>query len=487
MGGLKLNGQLSDKIIMKTFKISFILVFIHLLQSCSHGPVHESAYIARDIASANSMSCQELAHSILKGKDETAESFVPSAPKSESDVTVAVLKKNGLLKSKDKFLILEQPSVSWFNKMRKSAISHLQSWNKNRYPIFYTSDNENFVIVGKSIDDLLERKASGNLDADDAKALKKVLDQVSMFENYESDLAKIIDERASLQYNLEVIKKMKLDTNPIDIKITIKKATGEESEVITFRKEDKNRKIVIDRLKKQLKELDGKLFKSGRIEERVIKQAYLKDILTIYHREVEYAVKNAKDSIPGLDELYKRLDKILTTTSFSPSTYGVFKMDHKLFKAELANFTKFDSAVRKVSAGKEKIKDSVQGFVSRKNTKADAQADAQNMGFLENIYVSVSNLTVADLTRYGIVGAIGFGTSQYLFLDNAEITNQNDVPSVQDATGEVQDGPLANRDEILQGETEDHTQRLQNTKDLHRSYLGSKYDEYQQKVMELFK
>ena len=474
---------------MKTLKLSLLILFVHSIQSCSRAPV-KTAYessagniASREIASAGNASCQELASSILKGKDGAVESFVPVVQKNEQEVAVAVLKKNGLLKRKDKFLILEQPSVGWFNKVRKSAISHLQSWNKNRYPIFYTSDNENFVIIGKGIDDLLERKASGNLDAEDTKVLKQVYDQITMFENYESDLAKIIDERASLQYNLEVIKKMKLDTNPIDIKITIKKATGEESEVITFRKEDKNRKIVIDKLKKQLKELDGKLFKHGRIEERVIKQAFLKDILTIYHREVEYAFKNAQTPIPELEDLYKRLDKILTTSSMAPSTYGVFRMDHKLFKAELANFTKFDSAVRKVSSGKEKIKDSVQGFIGRKN-KAE---DDKNMGFLENIYVSVSNLTVADLTRYGIVGAIGFGTSQYLFIDSTEITNENDVPSVQDANGEVQDAPQFDRDEILQGETEDHTQQLQNTKNLHRSYLGSKYDDFQNKIQELFK
>ena len=471
---------------MKTLKIIFIIFFIYSIQGCSRAPVVDKPITSREIASVDGLSCQELTSAILKANDSKVESFIPTAAvKSEEEVTITALKKNGLLKKKDKFLILEQPVLGWFNKVRKSAISHLQSWNKNRYPIFYTSDNENFVILGKSIDDLLERKASGNLDADDTKALKQIFDQITMFENYESDLAKIIDERASLQYNLEVIKKMKLDKNPIDIKITIKKATGDESEVITFRKEDKNRKIVIDKLKKQLKELDGKLFQHGRIEERVIKQAFLQDILTIYHREVEYAVKNAKEPIPELEELYKRLDNILTTKSFNPSSYGVFKMDHQLFKAELANYTKFDTAVRKVSASKEKVKESLQGFVGRKKTKTDVD-EQDNVGFLENIYVSVSNLTVADLTRYGIVGAIGFGTSQYLFLDNSEITNQNDVPSVQDAIGEVQDGPKVSRDEILQGETVDHTQQLQNTKDLKRSYIESKYDEYQKKVMELF-
>lgn len=472
---------------MKNVKIIFALTLTSSLYSCSHSTVkpeeyvHHSSY--RDIASSDSLSCQELASSILRGKLEGVGSFIPKIEKTDATEVISVLKKNGLLKKKDKFLILEQPPVGWFNKVRKSAISHLQSWNKNRYPIFYTSDNENFAIIGKSIDDLLERKASGNLDPDDTKILKQVLDQISMFENYESDLAKIIDERASLQYNLEVLKKLKLDSNPIDIKITIKKSTGEESEVLTFRKEDRNKKLAIDNLKRQLKELDGKLFKNGRIEERVIKQAFLKDILTIYHREVEYSVKNAKTSIAELDEVYKRLDGILKNSSLAPSTYGVFRMDHSLFKAELANFTKFDSAVRKVSASKDKIKDSVQGFVGRKNKPQDEQ----NMGFLENIYVSVSNLTVADLTRYGIVGAIGFGTSQYLFIDGTEIINQNDVPTVGDASGEVQDAPKFSRDEILQGETEDHTQQLQNTKNLQRSYIESKYDEYQQKIVELFK
>ncbi len=469
---------------MKTLKITLLIILVHSIQSCSHAPVEEKYSGSREIASANNLSCQELANSILKNKSESVESFVSTTTlKAESDETIAVLKKNGLLKKKDKFLILEQPPIAWFNKVRKSAISHLQSWNKNRYPIFYTSDNENFAIIGKSIDDLLERKATGNLDAEDTKTLKQVYDQVVMFENYESDITKIIDERASLQYNIEVLKKLKLDTNPIDIKITIKKASGEESEVITFRKEDRNKKLVIGDLKRQLKELDGRLFKNGRIEERVIKQAFLEDILTIYHREVEYAVKNAKNPIAELDELYKRLDLNLKKKAIGPSSYGVFRMDHSLFKAELANFTKFDVAVRKVSSSKEKIKDSVQGFVGRKN-KAQ---DDNNMGFLENIYVSVSNLTVADLTRYGVVAAVGFGTSQYLFLDSAEITNQNDVPHVGDAEAEVQSGPTFSRDEILQGETEDHTKQLQNTQALERSYVESKYYEYQQKIIELFK
>lgn len=467
------------------------VILIISIQSCSHAPkepgvsLMDARHSTRAIASLDTMSCSDLVTSILKGPNVPVEKFIAEAPADSPTVTIAMLKKNKLLKTKDKFLVLEQPSVGWFNKVRKSAIAHLQSWNKNRYPIFYTSDDNNFAVVGKSIDDLLERNASGSLDADDTKTLKDVYGQITMFEKYEADIAKIIDERASLQYNIEVLKKLKLDTNPIDIKITIKKSTGDESEVITFRKEDRNRKIVLDKLNKQLKELDGKLFKNGRIEERVIKQAFLKDILTIYHREVEYAFKNTEKPNAELEKLYQRLTRNLENNSFNPSTYGVFKMDHQLFKSELARFTKTDTAVRKVSATKERVKDSVQGFLGR--NKSDTDTNEKREGFLKNIYVSVSNLTVADLTRYGIVAAVGFGASQYLFLDGTEITNEDSVDSVPRGDEEVQDVPEVNRDEILQGEVEDHTEQLENTDKLSRAYVASKFNQYQKQIAELFK
>jgi hypothetical protein len=353
------------------------------------------------------------------------------------------------------------------------------------------TDDNNIQKIGAQLPELLEKKFSNSLSEEESKIFDSAMAQVEMFSRYQKDIEALIDERVSLQYNIEVLKKLKLDDKPMDVKIVIKRAEGETEEIVTIRKEDKNKSLVIDKLKKQLKEINGKVFRFGKIEERVVKQAYLKDILTIYHREVEYAHKNGLHASDDLAKLYERLDLALVESDFIPSSYGVYRVDKQVLRAEFMMFTGLDKGVVKVTATKDKIKSGFKSFF----TPRSAAADTEKMGFFESMYTSVTNMTVADLTKYGLTAAVGFGASQYLMVDK-QGTDVTAVPTevtevTPEEAGVVVPNPnnevSGNHQKLVSTRAKTHAEQLANTNKVEESYIASKYHMVQDKISELFK
>jgi hypothetical protein len=391
--------------------------------------------------------------------------------------------KKGILKRKDKFLLLEHPSIDWINKVRKSFITNLKSWNKNRYPVFYFGKEIDFEKRGKAIAELIEKKSAGTASEEEKNLLEQILGEIKTFSSYQAEVDAIIKERISLQYNIEMLKKIKLDKEAVDVKVTIEKASGNVSEVITLRKEDKNKGLAIHKLKKDLKELNGKIFRHGRIEERVIRQAMLKDVVTIYHREVEHAIKNNVHKTVELEKLYTSLNIYLRNSDFEPSSYGVFKIDRKVLHDELMLFTKLDKVTVRVNIATDKVKASFGSFFKNRN----AGTDEEKVGFFKNMYLSVSNMTVSDMTKYGIVAGVGFGTSHYFFLgiDNNDSDN-GDGPNVEEIT--VED--LKNETEVVGPEVinnpETHEERVLNTEAKNESYLRVQYKNIELFISNLF-
>lgn len=480
---------------MKKSKFITFFILLAVISGCSTTQIPRVDPIADTITGIHERlpaseqdSCKALANNIIN-KDGNASKIADDASPEAS--AIKKLQEKGLLKFKDRFLILNTPGRDWINSVRKNFISHLKKWNKNRYPIFYMTDDNNIQKIGAQLPELLEKKLNNSLTEDESKIFDSAMAQVEMFSRYQKDIESLIDERVSLQYNIEVLKKLKLDEKPMDIKIVIKRADGDTEEIVTLRKEDKNKSLVIDKLKKQLKEINGKVFRFGKIEERVIKQAYLKDIVTIYHREIEYAHKNGLHASDDLAKLYERLDQALVNSDFVPSSYGVYRVDRQVLRAEFMMFTGLDKGVVKVTATKDKIKSGFKSFF----TSNSAGTDTEKMGFFQSIYTSITNMTVADLTKYGLTAAVGFGASQYLMVDK----NATDVTAVPTEVTEVtpeqagvvvpdpNNGAVAtDHQKLVSTKSNSHVEQLAQTNKVEESYIASKYHMVQDKISELF-
>lgn len=467
---------------MKTSKIYILtaLLFVYSCSSVKDQKDKVDLWIDR-IPASESKSCSTLIEAFFETSSGKV-SIKGSLDIKADDVTNIMLKK-GILKRKENFLLLEHPSIDWINKVRKSFITNLKSWNKNRYPVFYFGKEIDFEKRGRSIASLLEKKIAGTANEEEKVLLDQILNEVKSFSTYQNEIDAIIKERISLQYNIDMLKKIKLDKEAVDVKVTLAKASGDVTEIITLRKEDKNKGLAIHKLKQQLKELNGKIFRHGKVEERVIRQAMLKDIVTIYHREIEHAIKNNINRTAELDNLYSSLSAFLKNSDFEPSSYGVFRVDRKVLQDELMMFTKLDRASIKISVATDKVKASFGSFFRNRN----AGTDEEKVGFFKNMYLSVSNMTVGDMTKYGIVAGVGFGTSHYFFLgiDNKNEDN-GDGPSVEEITVEDLKSETEENGPQVINNPETHEERISNTEAKNESYLKIQYKNIEMFISNLF-
>jgi hypothetical protein len=185
-----------------------------------------------------------------------------------------------------------------------------------------------------------------------------------------------------------------------------------KSEIISLRKEDKNLKFTINKLKAEMKELDGTLIKNGRIKDRIIRQAMLLDMLNILHRELEYTVKNA--ATPS-DEVIKELEKLsllIKNSDYSPTSYGVYKINHKIFIRELLATSKLDVLYTKIKEPLIKLKTFAFDYFKNKA----AGTDEEKIGIFKKMYLKITSITAKQASIGGGSLAIaGFGFERYFW------------------------------------------------------------------------
>jgi len=198
-----------------------------------------------------------------------------------------------------------------------------------------------------------------------------------------------------------------------------------------MRKEDGNLKATINKLKLEMRELDGTLATNGRIKDRIIRQAMLLDMLTILHREMEYVVKNTPaPNQEMLDEL-KKLTLVIKDSELSPSTYGIYKIEDKVFIRELIALSKLDKAYDKIKDPLNKLKMVLTDYFKNKN----AGTDKEKVGFLKRIYAKITSITPKQAVIGGGSTVIaGIGAERYFALngdpDETEISpSSNEVES----------------------------------------------------------
>ncbi len=403
----------TDKFCMN-YKASTILFMALTIASCSTMKPVEYIYERTPAAEDN---CIDMTKSFFLKENY------------QSDLEKALVEKK-LITFTNKFVTIEHPRLNWINRARASLNQSIKNWNNNKYPAFYIFDDEDIITHAKNyyktIDSMVTPETAVAKDA--TANLEMVSGWMKSFESYQKDIDQLLEERISLQYNLSLLKKLKLKKDEVrDIKITIKKNGHFVEEIITVRKSDKDLDYQIKRFKAEIKEMDGTLLKNGKIKERVIRQAMLNDILTILQREFEYALKNSP--APN-EELVKELDKInllLKNSDFKPTTYGVYRVTNKVFIRELIALSKMDVAYKKfVETPVLKFKEVVDAFIRNRPPKGEVNPnEPEKIGIFKKIYTKITNITPKQAaTGAGVAAVAGLGYQRYFWVGKGTVEEQ---------------------------------------------------------------
>lgn len=420
---------------MKLYLLTFICL---LLTSCGS--------LTRSPAEAPATNCTELAKNIFM-----SETY-------EADLNQA-LKARKLITFKEKIIQLQYPRIEWINKAKKSLNNSLRNWNNNRYPAFYLFNDEEVLPLIKRYSENLKKILMNTLPLDDeetTKAYVVITDWAKAFENYKSEMDQLLEERISLQYNLNLLKKVKLSPNESkDIQLTIKRSGELKSEIITLRKDDKNLGLTINKLKAEIADLDGGFIKNGKIKDRIIRQAMLLDLLTVLQREVESNVKNT----PAPNELVlKELEKInmlIKNSEYAPSTFGVYKMTDKVFIRELITTSKLDVAYAKIKDPLIKVKNVLSNYF--KNKKAGS--DEEKIGFFKRIYAKISSVNAKQASIGGgslVIAGIGF--DRYFSFKNKSSTEIKVPTSTEVVDTKVNETIESKQPEVIQSTSAETTE-----------------------------
>lgn len=405
--------------------------------SCSSIPTIPTVEMSPDRAPAEAATCTEMIKRFFKDKPEKT--------------LDQILVEKKLITFTEKKAQIHYPRLEWINRVKKSFNTSLRNWNNNRYPSFYLFNKEDIVPTAKKYAENLEKIHTNTDPIDDQTITKAFLDVnewTKSYKNYASELDQLIEERISLQYNVSLLKKMKIkEGETTDVELIIKRNGILKKEIITLRKEDRNLKATINKLKSEMKDLDGSLLSKGRIKERIVRQAMLNDMLTILHREIEYVIKNSP--APG-EEMIKELDglsALLKQNELLPSTYGIYKIENKVFIREALTASKLEKVYAKIKNPVETLTSVLSNYFKNRN----AGTDAEKIGFFKRMYAKITSITPKQAAiGGGTVVALGIGYERYFAIsssDTKEITEKN-------PTNEI--GP----DDIAHQEQLDETEKV---------------------------
>lgn len=385
-----------------------LFIIISALAICSSCSTLQAPKSYDRAPAESGSSCQELAQNLFLKENY------------QKDLQQSLVDKK-LITFTNKFVTVQHPRLDWINRARASLNRSIKNWNNNKYPAFYIFHDEDIVTEAKRYFKTVHSMVASDVDVapEASKNLELVNGWMKSFENYQQDVDHLLDERISLQYNLSLLKKLKLKDDEVrDIKLTFKKNGQLVEEIVTLRKSDKDLQYQIKKLKTEIKNLDGTLFSNGKIKDRVIRQAMLADILTILQREFEYAVKNTSTPDP---ELIKELDKInalIKNSKFQPSTYGVYRITNQVFLRELAALSKLDVAYKKfIETPALKLKEIVNAFIQNRPVKNAANPkEAEKIGFFKRVYAKITSITPKQAaTGAGVVAVAGLGIERYFW------------------------------------------------------------------------
>lgn len=444
-------------------KYSKLIILSYILTSCSHTPYNEGAI--REIAQEEN--CKEL---LQKVYDRDVGNL---------ELNIA-LEERKLLSFKDKMFIIKQPSIEWYLNAKKGLTTLIKSWNKNRYPLFYLDSSDEIVPLAKSYADLLTEEMAGPLSEESRKKMDIINDWIESYKAYQSQLDHLLEERISYQYNIKVLKQLRIKKDEaVDIKLNFKIDGKNVTQVVTVRKEDRNLSFLISELEKKIAEFDGSSTQFGKIQERVIKQAIAGDVLTILQRELEFSVKNSNQNAEELAKKLIELNAILKDETLNASTYGVHKVVNHVFRKEVSELLHINSPFKKIRDmnhfmirnqiekvfGK-KVKDGEALVQEVKKAEKDAvklvsKAELNKDGPLKKLYSKIGTFTPYQKFMVSTkLSVIGYGAYRYFIVKKGSTV---EVTGVDGSAVPVEGSPSTEVDTTTATEIKDHETAIEIT------------------------
>lgn len=362
----------------------------------------------------------------------------------------AALAEKKLITFSNKFVTVQHPKMDWINRMRISLNKSLRNWNNNRYPSFYMLSDEDIVPTARGYYDSLEKILTEQLPLTKEQTENQALINawIKSYEDYNADVDKLLEERISLQYNLTLLKKLKMKEESRDIKLMIKRDGKMTEEIFTLRKEDKNLGHLVHKLKGEIAELDGTLLRNGKIKDRIIRQAMLQDILTILHRELEHAIKNGQNVPEQMTKELEKLEALIKNPEFKPTTYGIYRVTNKQFMSEVYRLSKLNLVVEKVKEPITAMKNIFANFLQSRSGTPALDKPAKE-GIFRRIYNKITNITPKQ-AAYGTAGAgvLAYGTHQYFY-----VSKSNTVEEVRGSQELLEESEKEQLERTLEEET----------------------------------
>lgn len=376
----------------------------------------KTAHYERIPANQKTLNCKELSFEFFLKKNY------------QEDLNKALIDRK-LLSSSTKSVIIQRPRLEWINRARSSLNKSIKNWNNNQYPAFYIFNDEEVVPMAKkyfnTINSMLDPEIV--VDKSASKNLETVSSWIKTYESYNADLNSLLEERITLQFNLSLLKKLKLKKDEQDILISLKKNGEWVNEIIPLRKADKDLSFQINNFSASLKDFDGTLFTNGKIKDRVIRQAMLFDVLTILQREFERSLKNTANPHSELLMEMDKINKLLKEAALQPTTYGVYRMTNKIFIRELASLAKIDLAYKTFLQNPLlKFNEIINAFIQNRAVNLQGKKPVKKPGIFSRIYAKISNITLKEAGLAGgsvVVG--GIGIERYFAIKPSLSTSEN--------------------------------------------------------------
>lgn len=385
-------------------KKTIILFTLLLLSSCS-------TYLPKSAIYKNLSSPERVPASVdAKGGEACADLVRKFITRDYNEGILSALEEKALIKRSSTKMQVKLPKDAWWTRLKDSWTHTFKNWNDNKYVSFYMFDEEETVASAAVYSKLLRKSLDGvELNKDELTVIKNIDSWSKSFTNYKQDVDNLINERISLAYNVDLLKKYSFDGSRAEVDLVFVKNGKRVSEKMVFYKDDKNLSYYIKQLEKRITKLDGGMFDwwfdEGIIKQRIIQQAMLRDKMIIVHRELEYFINNTEGIdeaiLSKLKEKFKTIDEILKTTDFEPSAYGINKVTNKSLRKELWALPKTVKTYKKLQDGKKVVNELL------------SDQDKDRLKFLTNGYARVFQGTALGALVSGSGASIWIGVKDY--------------------------------------------------------------------------
>lgn len=326
------------------------------------------------------------------------------------------IEKKNLIKRSTNTMQVKLPKRSWWNRFKDSWTHTFKNWNDNKYVSFYMYDEEETVASAAAYAKFLRKNVDQiELNKDETDVLKTIDTWFSKYTHYEKELNDLINERISLAYNRDILKKYHFDGNRAEVDLKFIRGGKEVEEKMVFYRDDKNLQYYIKQLDKRITKLDGGVFDwwfdEGLIKQRIIQQAMLQDKLIITHRELEFYINNTEgitsSTLETLNTKLKQIEEAIDNLDFKPSSYGISKVTNKSIRKEILALPKTVKGHKKVQEGQKVMNELL------------SDQDKDRLKFFTNGYARVFQGTALGAF------ATGSGTSVWLGLKDYFMWGEN--------------------------------------------------------------